>query len=217
MKRKIILLLTALALVWVFWGNDSRQPASAPLQVEKKESAAVLPVSQALMPATEAPVQQESSRGEVAVGALPDAAALPAVAPRSIFSHAKLISRVESEPDEAGRVKVIKTLETNMKQRFVRLEETYVEGKAVLQNLVEQTAMVANQLLTQKPAAMAEERFVQLLGETGADEVRKVGDSFLVTYHAEPDNPLALDAYISRMKSAVEGLVVEPNYIRRLF
>ncbi|MGE3263429.1 MAG: hypothetical protein AB7K68_16750 [Bacteriovoracia bacterium] len=205
MKRKIILLAMALALGLVFWDMPrERQLASGP-KVEAQDQI----TSVAHGPKAE-PV-------EAAVAEAEEHGALPAIAPRLLFPAARVLSRLESAADSAGRVRVIKTVETAMRQKFVRVEEVYVEGKAESANLVEQNAMVANQLLAQKPAAMDEERFRRILEGTGASEIKKVGEGFLVTFQAEPENPLALDSFLSRVKSAVAGLVVEPNYIRRLF
>jgi hypothetical protein len=113
-------------------------------------------------------------------------------------------------------VRVIKTVETSRKERYIRVEETYTGGAINAAGLVRESAMVANQLLTQRPEAMAEESFVRILGETGAAEIKKIGDAFLVTFRAEPENPRALDGYIAKLKAALGSAVVEPNYIRHL-
>lgn len=212
MGRKIILVVTILAVAYVLWLPSVRQPAAE----QTKEVSEVIS-TQAAAPVSAAEVAEVREEEPVAELTREAETPLPAVTPRLLWPNARVISRVEMEPDAQGRVKVIKTVETRMKQKYVRIEETYVNGRVESANLVQQNAMVANQILAQKPRAMGEERFVQILGESGAHEIKKIGDNFLVTFTAQPQNPQALDSFLTRVKAAVSGLVVEPNYIRRLF
>ncbi|MGZ3694733.1 MAG: hypothetical protein ACXWQO_11160 [Bdellovibrionota bacterium] len=211
-RKKLIVLLAALCLALVFWGKADR--GSDPVSEQENLQQDQIATKSAAAALSEPVKNKQAGEGESLSG---DSSALPAIAPKALFPGAKIVSREESAADSSGKVHVIETMETDMKQKYVRVEETYIDGAVNQANLVQQNAMVANQLLAQKPEAMAEERFLQILGETGASEIKKVGESFLVTFRAEPENPHALESFIAKVKGAVGELVVEPNYLRRLF
>jgi hypothetical protein len=210
MKRKILVLLMLLGFGYIYWGTTSRQHFASAVVREETTLIHAAPLAAAKNIAQE-------KLAEASLAAAAESEALPPMAPARLFPGAKVISFVESAADAQGKVHVIKTLETKMKQKFVQVVETYIDGEASEANLVEQHAMVANQILAQKPEAMTEDRFLRVLGETGASDIKKVGESFLVTFQAEPQNPHALDGFLARVRGSADGLVVEPNYIRRLF
>jgi hypothetical protein len=210
--KKLLFLAMALALVFVLWRKPEVRPTAqeSTLAAEQVRSVAAAPAPAA----GETEAVQAAATEAAPTGAAGEA--LPAVAPAKLFPHARVVAQVEVAGERPGEVRVIKTVETNRKERYIRVEETYTGGAINAAGLVRESAMVANQLLTQRPEAMAEESFVRILSETGAAEIKKIGDAFLVTFHAEPENPRALDAYIARIKAALGSAVVEPNYIRHL-
>jgi len=172
-------------------------------QEESDEQTVVLP--------SQAPA--EEARDEVpAVNAAP--AASGGFVP-TYFPKAKIVARVADPADAQGRRRVIETVETNMKERFVRVERTFrADGKPASAEV----AMVANQLLLEKPAAVAVGDFVVALKKAGALEVKQIGEAFLATFSSKPEDPRALDAYLSRVKEvAGADVTVEPNYIRKMF
>lgn len=145
-----------------------------------------------------------------------DSERLNMVAPSSYFPHAKIVSLVEEKLSD-GTVRVLKTVETTMKEPYVRIVEIY-KGSRDEANRVDQVAMVANQLLLQLPQGMTEQKFYEGLVSAGASHVKKVGEDFLATFSAQPENPRALDEFMARVKKAVgTEVVVEPNYVRKMF
>lgn len=134
----------------------------------------------------------------------------------AFFPEATVVATWASPVDEDGYHKVVKTLETDLTHPFVRLVETYaVEGE--LEVLQSQVAMVANQLLLQRPENVSEAFFLSALQGAGAIEVRPVGAGYLATFEARPTEPNALDFFRDRVREAIgTEAVVEPNYIRKL-
>ena len=124
-----------------------------------------------------------------------------------------------SSLDRGEGERVVETLETNMKQPYVRIERIFkknLDGKLLAQGEV---AMVANQVMLQRPETLEPQAMDKILREAGAREVRDLGnDSFLATFDARPEDPLALDGYLKQVKEVAGADVpVEPNYIRKLF
>jgi hypothetical protein len=165
------------------------------------------------------------------VGAAPQASASPAetvdsvraissvpVRPSAYFPGARVLSSVTVEGRHRGEVLVIKTVETEMNEPYVRIEETYREAAGGAgRELVNQAAMVANQILVSRPQGVDEQTFVNVLFSAGAVDVKKRGAGYLATFPAAPEDPRALDSFIERVReSSGVALVIEPNYIRRL-
>lgn len=134
----------------------------------------------------------------------------------AFFPEATVVATWAGPVDEDGYHKVVKTLETDLTHPFVRLVETYaVEGE--LEVLQSQVAMVANQLLLQRPENVSEALFLTALQGAGAIDVKPVGAGYLATFEARPAEPNALDVFRDRVREAVgTETVVEPNYIRKL-
>ena len=129
------------------------------------------------------------------------------------FPKARIISQVEAGGGREEEKHVIKIVETKMQQPYVRLEETY-SGK----ELVDQLAMVANELIVQKPEAMADTQFTDILARAGAVSVRRAGENFVAVFPADPDNPKSLDGFIRAIRAAAPtDFWIEPNFIRKLF
>ena len=78
---------------------------------------------------------------------------------------------------------------------------------------------MANQLMLQRPEAQGKEEFLHSVRRAGAIEIKELADDiFLATFTAEPENPRALDAYVSRLREVAGAEIsVEPNYIRKVF
>ncbi|MGZ3686014.1 MAG: hypothetical protein ACXVCI_19320, partial [Bdellovibrionota bacterium] len=121
--------------------------------------------------------------------------------------------------DAQGRQRVIETVETGMKEPYVRVERTFKQDSSGVQHqLGGEVAMVANQLLLEKPDGLDKAAFKQLLKQAGAQDVKEIGEAFLATFAAQPLDPHALDTFMSRVKEvAGADVTVEPNYIRKLF
>lgn len=136
--------------------------------------------------------------------------------PRRYFPEAKVLSRVEI-PSANGELRVLKTVETNMAEPYVVVEEVF-QGAAKLENLIEQSAMVANQLLVAPVEGVTEERLVGAIQRAGAVDVKKSGDNFLATFPALPDDPRAVETFRQRLIASADfELTIEPNYIRKLY
>jgi hypothetical protein len=138
------------------------------------------------------------------------------VAPKRYFPGAKVLSRIEI-PSANGEIRVLKTVETNLKEPYVVVEELF-QGSTVAANLIDQSAMVANQLLVAQPEGIEVERLFLALRSAGAVEIHKSGDNFLATFAALPDDPRALEQFKERLLASADfELVIEPNYIRKIF
>lgn len=225
MKKALAFLLVVFALGFFFLGNGKgergrRAPASgetaslfaaeAPAAKEKSGGAAA-----ALAAAVAEPAE---GRDEISVRA---AAPAPPSAEtfleyKGMFAEAPVISSVTEYGPEPGQETVSRVVETSMKLPFVKIREIYEErdGKRIL---VDQRAMVANQLMLQRPAGVPEEDFFAALRSAGAKEIKPVADAVVVTFESRPHDPKALDDALSRVRAALGvDVVIEPNYIRKL-
>lgn len=138
--------------------------------------------------------------------------------PSRFFPNAKVVARVREPAGANGVERVIDTVETKMHQPYVRVERILSPRKAGGQRVTREVAMVANQLLLQKPESVSGADFARMLARAGASEVKPIGDTYLATFAAEPRDPRALDTYVSRVREvAGADVTVEPNYIRKLF
>lgn len=167
--------------------------------------------------------ENRASEEAEAATAAPEASALPMVVlpaqgsgDSGYFPGASVVASTEELSDEEGEVRVVKTLETDLSERFVRLVETYrKEGEDRV--LERQEAMVANQLLLRKPDGAAEDEFLAGLQQAGALEVKVVGGGYLATFESRPGEPNALNLFRERVREVLgTSVVVEPNYIRQL-
>jgi hypothetical protein len=137
--------------------------------------------------------------------------------PKRFFPESPVVSVLESSTAN-GEILVVKTVETKREQPFVRIEETYRIGAGGQRELVDQVAMVSNQLLVDRPEAISEKDFFSLLQTAGAQSMKKTGLAYLITFPAEPSNPKALESFREKVLAVSGGaIVVEPNYIRRIF
>lgn len=135
---------------------------------------------------------------------------------QEFFPRAKVISSITLPGKKAGQVLVIKTLETDLKQPFVRVEETYV-GEGSSRQMVDQAAMIANQILVKRPNELPEGEFVSILEKAGAIALKKMSSGYLVTFQARPEDPQALDSYMGKVRALSPGIFIEPNYVRKIF
>lgn len=135
------------------------------------------------------------------------------------FPRAKVVARVSEPAGEEGQRRVIETVETSMRERFVRVERVISPLSDGSQHVTSEVAMVANQLMLHKPAGIASYMFLDLLGQAGAVHVRELGDdTYLATFEAQPSDPRALEANVAKVQElAGVELTVEPNYIRKIF
>lgn len=148
----------------------------------------------------------------------PMAPVMPSMPAKSMlmFEGAPVISSVTEAGPAEGQEKTTKIVETNLKQPYVTLEEIYdtVDGKKVL---IDQRAMVANQLMLQMPDGVAEEAFFAALRQAGALELKALDGAVIATFESRPNEPKALDGYLSRVKEILgANVTVEPNYVRKL-
>jgi hypothetical protein len=106
-----------------------------------------------------------------------------------------------------------------MHEPYVRVERTFqrtATGKR--RQLGGEIAMVANQLLLEKPDSVSKLGFEGMLRKAGAQGVSEIGEAYLATFAADPTDPRALDAFMKRVREvAGADLIVEPNYIRKMF
>lgn len=175
-------------------------PAAAPWKNPSKEKAM----------ATEVIEEEPASGAEPAAQALP----LP-----SFLPQARVIASVTGPEASDGRRVLVQTVETNMNDRYVRVERVIAPTLSGGTQVLEETAMVANQLLLVKPENMAAYDFLDMLGRAGAERVKELqGGGYLATFSADPSDPMALDTYKARVQElAGVEITVEPNYIRKLF
>lgn len=207
MKRVLLTLSGLLALALLVRLGAGEGPGLPAVHVSDKDpSALVLPVN--------APAAKAEERAEAAprAGAPASQAFIPA-----FFPSSKVVATVTDPIDAQGRQRVLETVETNMKERYVRVVRTFSVAGGV-RRLREEVSMVANQLLLEKPEGVDAEAFARQLRAAGALDVKAIGEAFLATFTSQPENPHALDSYVSRVKQVAGATVtVEPNYIRKLF
>lgn len=211
MTKLLLLLALFVAALW--------------LVPERKREDAGRTESDSVSATTAAPARPEPEAEAVTPAAAPDDGVADRqdeehpnliVAPRRFFPEAKVVARVE-ERAAGGEFRVIKTVETGMSEPYVVVEELFRGGESP-ENLVEQTAMVANQLLVAPPEGVGDERLLAALRKAGAVEIKKVGASYLATFPAFPDDPRALDKFKERLVASADfEPVIEPNYIRKIF
>jgi hypothetical protein len=203
--------LTLAALVLVLILADRLRGVEA----EVKEDAAIetsdVPM---VMPSTPGPAKDDLTT----TSAAPDRAAPAAFIP-TFFPKAKVVAQVADPVDAKGRERVIETVETGMREKYVRVERSFTrDAQGVLHKASADLAMVANQLLLEKPTGLTTAAFTLLLKQAGAIDVKPIGEAFLATFQAKPEDPRALDAYMSKVREVAGARVtVEPNYIRKLF
>lgn len=137
----------------------------------------------------------------------------------SFFPSARVVASVTEPAGADGRQRVIETVETTMRERFVRVERVLSPAADGGSHVTSEVAMVANQLMLQKPSQMADYVFVEMLGRAGALNVKELGEgAFLATFEAQPADPRALDTNVAKVQElAGVEITVEPNYIRKIF
>lgn len=208
MKRIILLAGILFALTLIL--RDQSQVGSGGEVAELKWPSAI---EQLRSPAKsfEEPLATEVLEEE-AVGE--GAESVPAFFPQSI-----VISSVRDPERDDGSQRVIENVETTMRDKLVRVERLVQPLADGGSRVVEEVAMVANQLMLQKPVGMASYMFLDLLSQAGAVEVKELdGDAFLATFRAQPDNPRALEAHSAKVQElAGVDITMEPNYIRKIF
>jgi hypothetical protein len=134
------------------------------------------------------------------------------------FPSVKVVAKVVDPAQADGRFKEFETVETSMKERYVRVERTLIPDGAGKLRLVSEIAMVANQILLMRPEALDAAKFQEVLRQAGAIEVKPVGEAFLATFEARPQDPKALDSYIAKVREVAQtDISIEPNYIRKMF
>jgi len=135
------------------------------------------------------------------------------------FPKAKVIASVSDPERDDGSHRVIENVETAMRNQLVRVERILQPSSDGGSRVVEEVAMVANQLLLQKPYGMAAYIFLDMLSQAGALEVKELeGNAYLATFDAQPGNPRALDSYTARVQElAGVEIAVEPNYLSKIF
>lgn len=203
MKRLILLLALVLAVAIGF------RLSSAPPEVGAQDSLSQVRATPAA-PAAAAQMKEPS-----VAPAQDDAVVIP-----TFFPKAKVIAKVADPVDSRGRQRVIETVETSMKEPYVRVERTFRRSEAGKRRQVGgEVAMVANQLLLEKPDSVDKEAFETMLHKAGALGVAEIGEeAYLATFAADPTDPRALDTFMSRVKEvAGADVIVEPNYIRKMF
>jgi hypothetical protein len=228
MKKMLALLLVVVALGFAFraWKSvDQRDLASVDKATDAAEKTA--PSAQAKTgssaSSSSAGLAGERPTGEQGSDALATHAAAPArpsterfTEYKGMFADAPVISSMVEYGPEPGQETAIRIVETKMKQPFVKIREIYEERNGT-RVLVDQQAMVANQLMLQRPAGVEETAFVEALRNAGAKELKTVGDTVVATFESRPHDPKALDDYLSKVRELVGAEVtVEYNYIRKL-
>jgi len=135
---------------------------------------------------------------------------------KGMFADAPVVSSMVEYGPEPGQETTTRIVETKMKHPFVKIREIYEEREGT-RVLVAQTAMVANQLMLQRPAGVNEQEFLSALRSAGAKELRPAGDAVVATFEARPHDPKALDDALAKVREALGAEVtIEYNYIRRL-
>jgi hypothetical protein len=203
-------LLPAAAVLLVVYAL-SRAPGE-PLATSPAE----VPAAGSLESPALAPAEASAGEARDEVAAAPAAEASPVPA---FFPKARVVARVLDAEDAHGRQRMLETVETSMKEPYVRVERTFQrDARGALHELRNGVAMVANQLLLQRPEATGVAEFERRLRRAGAVDVKELGEATLATFPARPQDPRALDAIMARVREvAGAGVTVEPNYLRRLF
>ena len=205
MKKSYLALIT-LALVLGIYLQRQNERLSMPEGSESSDAIAVTESAPVAKPAGAEPAE--------AVVPSQDDPVIPTFVPK-----AKVVAEVADPVDAQGRQRVIETVETSMKEPYVRVERTFVKKATGGRHQVGgEVAMVSNQLLLEKPDSLDKATFETMLRQAGATDVTEIGEAFLATFAAEPKDPRALDGFMSRVKEvAGSEVTVEPNYLRKLF
>lgn len=213
MKKSIVIIAGLLILAWAmggrplpFLGKQEELAATSPPtvvdQIEQKFAATKHSPNEEPQ---KAPEQEESSM-----------APFNLISPASFFPDAKVISSVWIDGKRPDEKILIKTVETDMKYSFVRVEEVY-KGSGADRSLIDQAAMIANQVLIQRPDDISDENFLAGLRAAGAIESKPMQSAFLVTFEAKPEDPQALESYVARLRQVLgKEIVIEPNYVRKI-
>ncbi len=210
MRKLLLALAVLLALGVALWPENEEKLA------EKTETDAVSVSASAPQRGPAITAEQQKRLEEQQQDSQTTESASNVVMPRRYFPDAKIVSRVEV-PGANGELRVLKTVETTMAEPFVVVEEVF-QGTAKLENMIEQSAMVANQLLVAPVEGVTEERLVGAIQRAGAVDVKKSGENFLATFPALPDDPRAVETFKQRLIASADfELVIEPNYIRKLY
>ena len=215
MNRKKALVLFGLALAAAFFLKE-RYRSPEPLSIQDtvaERAASPVPASAPVAAPLVAAVESSADAG----GAV-ESEEKRDLPPRSYFPKAKVVARVREQPQADGRFREWETIETSMKEKYVRVERTFLpDANGKLQTVAE-AAMVANQVLLMKPAELEVARFEEILRQAGAIDLKPVGAAFLATFPARPQDPRALETYIARVKELAQvDFPVEPNYLRKMF
>lgn len=154
----------------------------------------------------------------LATDVLEDEEEVEEAAQPAFFPQARVVASV-TEQAEHGQRRVIETVETSMKERYVRVERVLSPSSTGGAHVTSEVAMVANQLMLTKPAGMASYMFLDLLGRAGAVHVKELGeDAYLATFQPQPADPRALDVSLAKVQElAGVEVAAEPNYIRKIF
>lgn len=212
MKKISILVILAVLFTYLVLTRDEYIPSS-PVQEQVGAKLSSEKISSALEVEKVSP---SPATGERTVQDEVISKASAPVLPSGFFPNAEVISSVEIAGDSPDESKIIKVVETKMEQPYVRIVETFV-GRGPSKQLVGQAAMVANQVLLGIPNGINEGAFVEILVQAGAEDVRKVGAGLLATFTARPEDPLALDAFIAKVREVSKvDVVIEPNYLRKI-
>lgn len=221
---KKLLLVLALVIVVVFVvsrgntpaptaGDEVSQKSSAPESESKPAPsglAALWPKKEAAAPSAAPAVSQpvdEREAGSVSKREAPTAV---------YFPNAPIVSSITEDGPKPGQTTTTKTLETKLSPPFVRVEQTYAMKNGV-NTLVEEKAMVSNQLLLKQPARVPQESFLSALRQAGASDTKIMGAAVLATFPARPEDPKALDDYLARVRGIVgPDVTIEPNYLRKI-
>lgn len=130
-----------------------------------------------------------------------------------MFPEGQVIAVFCEDDPKNDRYTLIKTMQTSMREPFVRVEEVY-SGDGT--HLVEAAAMVANQVMVERPSDLSETEFVKALDAAGATALKKIQtDNFLVSFLMDTKEPKAIEAYLARLNKLLKTPVHSaPNYIR---
>ncbi|RZA06105.1 MAG: hypothetical protein EOP11_11175 [Proteobacteria bacterium] len=223
MKRLLLLLLLVLALAWSFrFGAESGRRG----QREGRQAIEVDGEKQNLKVATGAGAPANRAKEKLAT-VINDALDLRAAAParpviekpaeyRGMFADAPVISSMTEYGPEPGQETAIRIVQTKMKQPYVKIREIYEERNGQ-RTLVDQQAMVANQLMLQRPAGVGSASFLSALRGAGAVDLKPAGDAVVATFESRPHDPKALDDYMARVREILgTEVTIEYNYIRKL-
>src|SRR5262249_9137388 len=126
-----------------------------------------------------APVVSDEVKQQSAAPA-PDTPFVPA-----FFPTARIVARVTEPADARGRHRELETVETGMRERYVRVVRTVRIEPGGKRRISGEIAMVADQLMLEKPAFMDGSAFTKLLRKAGAIRIAALNeDAYLATFDA---------------------------------